>query len=59
MASCQSNHISHVVHYTKSDHDGVVGACSIDVEQKTDKVSVVVVTDAVVYPWTVVIYILT
>ena len=37
-------------------HKDVITACKVDVEQETDEVAVVVLTQAVVHPRTVVIY---
>jgi len=36
-------------------HEDVVAACNVDVEQEANEVTVVVLTQAVVHPWAVVI----
>ena len=36
-------------------HKDMVAACEVDVEQETNKMAVVVLTKAVVHPWTVMI----
>ena len=43
-------------HDPPCDHDDMVGASEIDVEEETDKMAVVKMADAVVDPWAVVVF---
>jgi len=37
-------------------HEDMVAACNVDIEQESNEVAVVVLAQAVVHPWTVVIW---
>ena len=43
-------------HDASCDHNQVVCACHIYVEEEADEVSVVEVTNAIIHPWTVMVW---
>ena len=43
------------VHDALRHHDEMIAACDIHVEQKADEVAIVVMPDAIIDPWTVMI----